>query len=130
MAPTSQKVWPFRNELLSTKPGANHCDDAHGLTSRRQQPPVSNSLWLLSKYALPMKRPGFPGLLIDLSNSSTASNQSISVFRTSESLGCVEGALKVRPLEVLPSRSQATEQRDFAVLALNYVESTERQGSR
>ena len=26
MAPTSQKVWPFRNELLSTKPGANQFD--------------------------------------------------------------------------------------------------------
>jgi hypothetical protein len=24
MAPTSQRAWPFRNELLSTKPGANH----------------------------------------------------------------------------------------------------------
>ena len=23
MAPTSQRAWPFRNELLSTKPGAN-----------------------------------------------------------------------------------------------------------
>jgi len=26
MAPTSQRAWPFRNELLSTKPGANQTD--------------------------------------------------------------------------------------------------------
>ena len=45
MARTSQRAWPFRNELLSTKPGANQLveSNSRGLVPAVDRVPGSSS---------------------------------------------------------------------------------------